>query len=206
MLNPSPIKDKNARAICIFCGSSHGANAAYGEAARTFGALLAEQGFSVVFGGGGLGLMGEAARAARDAGAKVQGILPDFLKHLEPPLKTGERVMLTPDLFARKAKMIEMADGFAILPGGNGTMDEFFEVLTSAQLSLHAKPIVILNVAGYFDPLLRLLDHIVRQGFANANVRKLYHVCRTPEQATALFRDLLEGAAADEAALEAHEH
>ncbi len=202
MLNPTPIKAKKPRTVCIFCGSSHGANAAYGDAARKFGALLAEHGFSVVFGGGGLGLMGEVASAARDAGARVQGILPNFLKHLEPPLKTGERVMLTPDLFTRKAKMIGMADGFAILPGGNGTMDEFFEVLTSAQLSLHTKPIVLLNVAGYFNPLLKLLDHIVKQGFANTNVRKLYHVCRTPEEAAALFRDLLEGTVADEPAFE----
>jgi uncharacterized protein (TIGR00730 family) len=197
MLNPTPLKDKHPRAICVFCGSSHGKNPRYAEAARKMGALLAEHGFSVVFGGGGLGLMGETARAARDAGARVQGILPDFLKHLEPPLDTGERVTLTPDLFTRKERMIGLADGFAVLPGGNGTMDEFFEILTSAQLGLHRKPIVVVNVAGYFDPLLKLLDHIVAEEFAKPDIRNLFHVCATPEEAVRLFGDLLQRAAAD---------
>ena len=196
MLNPSPIKG-NRGSVCVFCGSSFGANPAYAEAARRFGALLAEREFAMVFGGGGLGLMGETARAACDAGARVQGILPDFLKHLEPPLKTGEQVIITPDLFIRKAQMMEQADAFAVLPGGNGTMDEFFEILTSAQLDVHTKPIVLVNVEGYFEPLIALLDHIVAKGFAAPDIRKLFHVCATPDEAIALLWNLLQRTVAD---------
>jgi hypothetical protein len=181
----------------VFCGSSFGASPAYADAAKRFGALLAEHGYGMVFGGGGLGLMGETARAARDGGAKVQGILPDFLKHLEPPLATGEKVILTSDLFRRKEMMMERSDAFVCLPGGNGTMDEFFEVLTSAQLDLHAKPIVIVNVEAFFDPLLALLDHIVAKDFAKPDVLKLFHVRATPDEAITLLGDLLQRTAAD---------
>lgn len=187
----------NGRAVCVFCGSSHGGDPRFTQAARTFGALLAQHGFSVVFGGGGLGLMGETAAAAHGAGARVQGILPDFLKHLEPPLQTGERVIITHDLFTRKSKMMAMADAFAILPGGTGTMDEFFEVLTAAQLKLSAKPIVLVNIADYFAPLIALLDHIVASGFAAPSLRALFHVCATPQDAVALLGNLLERAPAD---------
>jgi hypothetical protein len=169
--------------ICVFCGSSMGHEEAFGVAARRFGQLIAERGFGLVFGGGSLGLMGQVARAARDAGAPVIGILPQFLRALEPPLKSAEELIITPDLYQRKDRMMELAGAFAILPGGLGTLDEFFEVLTSAQLEQHGKPIVAVNVAGFFDPLKALLDHHIAAGFARNEVHDLYRIVTTPEEA-----------------------
>jgi len=120
---------------------------AYGEAARELGRLIAAKGFSLVFGGGGLGLMGQVARAARDAGAPVIGVLPEFLRALEPPLKSAEELIITPDLYQRKDRMMAMASGFIILPGGLGTLDEFFEVLTAAQLVLAATDSLVVATA-----------------------------------------------------------
>ena len=156
--------------ICVFCGSSPGADPAYAETAREMGQAIGEHGYGLVFGGGGLGLMGEVARAARDAGASVIGILPEFLRHLEPPLASGEDVLITPDLQLRKARMLALADVFVILPGGLGTLDEYFEVVTTAQLKVHAKPIVVVDVNGYFAPLKALLDHVVAHGFARPEI------------------------------------
>lgn len=153
--------------------------------------MLAAEGFSLVFGGGNIGLMGEVARAVRAGGEPVIGILPSFLEHLEPPLKSAEELIITPDLQQRKARMLAMADAFIILPGGLGTMDEYFEVLTSAQLHALQQPILILNVAGYFDPLLALLEHIVREGFAQESIFALQHVANSPREAVTALKDLL---------------
>jgi uncharacterized protein (TIGR00730 family) len=181
--------------ICVFCGSSMGHDEALGAAARRFGQLIAARGFGLVFGGGSLGLMGQVARAARDAGAPVIGILPQFLRALEPPLKSAEELIVTPDLYQRKDRMLELASAFAILPGGLGTLDEFFEVVTSAQLEQHAKPIVVVNVAGFFDPLKALLDHHIAAGFARNEVHDLYRIVRTPDEAM----DIIEQSLADSA-------
>jgi hypothetical protein len=169
--------------ICVFCGSSMGHGEAFGLAARRFGQLIAERGFGLVFGGGGLGLMGQVARAARDGGAPVIGILPQFLRALEPPLKSAEELIITPDLYQRKDRMMGLACAFVVLPGGLGTLDEFFEVLTSAQLEQHGKPIVVVNVAGFFEPLKALLDHHIAAGFARNEVHDLYRIVGTPEEA-----------------------
>jgi uncharacterized protein (TIGR00730 family) len=185
MHNPSHNKEKRPRAVCVFCGSSPGRNPGYAEAARELGKLLAANGFSLVFGGGNIGLMGEVARAVRAGGAEVIGVLPAFLRHLEPPLKSAEELIITPDLQQRKARMLALADAFVILPGGLGTLDEYFEVLTSAQLHALGKPIVLLNTAGYFDPLMALLEHVVREGFANASLFDLHHVAASPGEAIA---------------------
>ena len=150
-------------AICVFCGSSFGDDPAFREAAHALGAGLAGSGFDMVFGGGGLGLMGEAARGARDAGAAVQGILPGFLRDIEPPLTHGETTDIVPDLYVRKQQMIERSDAFVVLPGGLGTYDEFFEVVTAAQLGVHAKPIMVVNVKGYYDALDAMVQAIGRQ-------------------------------------------
>jgi uncharacterized protein (TIGR00730 family) len=173
--------------ICIFCGSSYGDDPAYAQAARELGRLIGEGGHRLVFGGGGIGLMGETARAARDAGADVIGILPAFLRHLEPPLKSAEELIITPDLQQRKARMLALADAFVLLPGGMGTMDEFFEVATTAQLAVHRKPIVLVNVKGYFDPLKALVDHIIAHEFARAEVLALHQFARSPEDALRLI-------------------
>jgi uncharacterized protein (TIGR00730 family) len=175
--------DNSKLKICVFCGSSHGSDAAYARDARRFGRLLGERGFDMVFGGGYIGLMGEVAHAAREAGAHVTGVLPDFLRHLEPPSHDAHRMIVTPDLQERKRLMLELSDGFAVLPGGLGTYDEFFEVFTSAQLNVFDKPIVLLDTEGVFAPLAALIEDVVGQGFAGERVRTLYDRAPTPEQA-----------------------
>src|SRR5215467_2387245 len=179
----------NRLAICVFCGSSHGADPIYTETAKAFGTGLAKAGFDLVFGGGGVGLMGEVARAASKGGAKVLGIIPDFLRHLEPPLRVSSEIVITESMNERKARMFAAADGFAILPGGLGTLDEFAEAFTGAQLRLHAKPIVLVNVKNYYAPLLKLIDHFVAQGFAGAGVTGLFEVAPTVDAAIKIFAD-----------------
>lgn len=181
----------NRKALCVFCGSSMGHEEAYGEAARRLGTLIAERGFALVFGGGSLGLMGQVARAARDSGAPVIGIIPEFLRHLEPPLKRAEELIVTPDLYQRKDRMMKLASAFVILPGGLGTLDEFFEVVTSAQLEQHEKPVVLVNVGGFFDPLKALLDHHVAAGFARGEVHELFRFVATPDEAIQLIETFL---------------
>jgi uncharacterized protein (TIGR00730 family) len=171
------------RTICVFCGSSMGHEEAYGAAARRLGQLIAERKYALVFGGGSLGLMGQVARAARDGGAPVIGILPEFLRNLEPPLKSAQELIITPDLYQRKDRMMTMASAFVILPGGLGTLDEFFEVLTAAQLEVHDKPIILVNVNGFFEPLKVLLDHHVRCGFARSEIHALYRMVSEPDEA-----------------------
>lgn len=179
--------EKAPLTICVFCGSMPGADPAYAEAARKLGTLIGTGGHRLVFGGGGIGLMGETARAARDNGAEVIGILPAFLRHLEPPLKSAQELVITPDLQQRKARMLALADAFVLLPGGLGTMDEYFEVVTTAQLHVHHKPIISIDVNGYFQPLKALLDHIVSQGFARAEIAALHQFVATPEEAMAVL-------------------
>jgi hypothetical protein len=179
----------------VFCGSSPGSDLRYAQAARELGGLIAEQGFGLVFGAGNIGLMGETARAARDGGAPVIGILPSFLRHLEPPLKSAQELIILPDLFQRKDRMIAMSDAFILLPGGLGTLDEFFEVVTSAQLHVHTKPIVAVNIAGFYDPLRRLLDHVIAQGFATPEAHELYKFADTPKQAMEFVTQALARAA-----------
>ena len=174
-------------AICVFCGSSHGSDAAYTEAARRFGALMVKEGFDLVFGGGGVGLMGEVAASVSREGGHVLGIIPSFLRHLEPPLNIESQIVVTENLNERKARMFDAADGFAVLPGGIGTLDEFAEAFTAAQLHLHAKPIVLINVKGFFTPMLALLEHIVTEGFAKPTVMDLIRVVLTPEEAIQIF-------------------
>lgn len=189
--NPSKLREKKRPAICVFCGSSYGTSPAYAATAKRMGELIAASGADLVFGGGNVGLMGEVARAARDGGAGVYGILPEFLRHLEPPLAAKEEVVITPDLQTRKARMLSQSDAFVILPGGLGTLDEFFEVLTTAQLKVFAKPIVVVDVDGYYAPLKALLDRIVAQGFARKEIAALQHYVPTADQAMDTLNRLL---------------
>jgi len=175
--------ENNRPTICVFCGSSHGSDASYAVAARRFGTLIAERGFSLLFGGGYIGLMGEVAHAARLGGAYVTGVLPEFLRHLEPPSRDAQKMIITADLQERKRLMLAHSDAFAVLPGGLGTLDEFFETVTSAQLHALSKPVVLLDTAGFFRPLEALLSHVVARNFANPNVAALYHRAPTPEDA-----------------------
>src|ERR1700761_7054422 len=188
MDKPSP--KKTGAAVCVFCGSSFGDDPAFRVAAEAIGSGIARMGYSLVFGGGGLGLMGVVAKAALDGGSEIQGIMPGFLQALEPGVSPQEKLIVTPHLQERKNLMLEMSDAFLILPGGLGTFDEFFEVATEAQLGVHAKPIIVVNVSGYFDGLDAMLHAIVKKGFAKEKVLKLYYLADGAEAAL----EILEGA------------
>lgn len=193
-MDKSGITKKDAKkigaSVCVFCGSSFGNDPSYREAAQAVGAGIAKMGFSLVFGGGGLGLMGEVAEAVLDGGQDIQGIMPAFLQALEPGVSPQEKLIVTPHMQERKNLMLQMSDAFLVLPGGLGTFDEFFEVVTEAQLGVHEKPIIVINVKGYFDPLDTMLHAIVDKGFAKKTILKLYYLADGPEAAL----EILEGA------------
>jgi uncharacterized protein (TIGR00730 family) len=181
--NRNPVARMEKPTICVFCGSSPGSDERYAQDARRLGALIAERGFNLLFGGGYVGLMGEVAHAAREGGAFVTGIIPGFLRHLEPPSHDAQRIVITGDLQERKRLMLSLSDGFAVLAGGLGTLDEFFEVITSVQLGVFDKPVVLVDTRGIFAPLDALLDHTVAQGFASKRIKAMYHRAPTPERA-----------------------
>lgn len=164
----------------MFCGSSTGNDPRYAEAARAFGRELAARGLGVVFGGGSIGLMGVLADAVLGAGGSAVGVIPAFLDERELGHRGLSRQIVVGSMHERKALMAKKSDAFAALPGGFGTVEEFCEVLTWAQLGLHAKPCVLLNVAGFFDPLLELFDDQVRSGFLSPEHRALVLVETDP--------------------------
>ncbi len=182
---------KQKPAICVFCGSSYGDDPAFRDAARAIGTGIAKAGWSVVFGGGGNGLMGDVARSAQAGGATVQGIIPAFLQLLEPPISAEERLIVTPHIQERKALMLQMSDAFVVLPGGLGTFDEFFEVAVEAQLGVHDKPIVVVNVNGYYDALDAMLHATVKAGFAREKTLKLYDLADGPQDALKILEGRL---------------
>ncbi len=158
--------------ICVFCGSSDGMRSAYRDVAATLGRLIAARGLAVVYGGGNVGLMGALADAALDAGAEVIGVIPEHLVAKELAHR-GVDLRIVHSMHERKALMADLADAFIALPGGFGTLEEFFEILTWSQLGLHAKPCALLNVHGYYDSLLRFFDLAVREGFVRDESRGL---------------------------------
>jgi uncharacterized protein (TIGR00730 family) len=153
------------RSVCVYCGSGPGTEPAYLEAARAFGRLLAADGVGLVYGGGSRGLMGAVATSVLDHGGHVTGIIPEFLESREHTLRRAQEVIVTPDMHVRKQTMFDKADAFVALPGGIGTLEELVEQLTWAQLGRHKKPILIVNVAGFWDPLCVLLEHMRRTHF-----------------------------------------
>jgi uncharacterized protein (TIGR00730 family) len=183
---------KNKPAICVFCGSSFGTNPHFRDAAQKLGAGIAGLGFSLVFGGGGLGLMGEVAKAAQAGGAAVQGIIPAFLQSLEPPVSPEEKLIVTPHIQERKAQMLQLSDAFVVLPGGLGTFDEFFEVATEAQLGVHHKPIIVVNVDGYYNALDAMLRATVDAGFAKPMIFDLYHLADGPDDALKILKTQMD--------------
>jgi uncharacterized protein (TIGR00730 family) len=151
--------------ICIYCGSAAGTRPEYAEAARRIGRILVEQGVGLVYGGGRVGLMGIVADAVLEGGGRVIGVIPDPLATEEVAHNGLTELHVVADMHRRKAMMADRADGFLTMPGGIGTFEEFFETLSWAALKLHQKPMGVLNIAGYFDPMLALLDHAVAEGF-----------------------------------------
>jgi uncharacterized protein (TIGR00730 family) len=148
------------RTLCVYCGSGSGTDPAFAEAARRLGKILADHRIGLVYGGGSVGLMGTLAASVLDHGGTVTGVIPEFLTDREQMMGRLQEIIITSDMHERKRIMFERADAFAALPGGIGTLEELVEQLTWAQLGRHCKPIVMLNIKQFWDPLLALLDHM----------------------------------------------
>lgn len=161
------------RRICVFCGSRPGVRPVYREVAESLGKTLAERGIELVYGGGNVGLMGIVADACLAAGGKVVGVIPRALMEWEVGHEGLTRLEVVDSMHSRKARMAELADGFVALPGGLGTFEELFEILTWAQLGFHNKPIALLNVDAYYQPLIQMMDRGVTEGFMKAENRGL---------------------------------
>jgi uncharacterized protein (TIGR00730 family) len=161
------------RRVCVFCGSSVGTHPGYRSAAAAMGRTLVRRGKGLVYGGGRVGLMGVIADAVLEAGGEVIGIIPDSLAVKEIRHDGLTELVVVPNMHARKAKMAELSDAFVAMPGGYGTLEELFEVVTWAQLGLHDKPVALLNVGGYFDGLLGCIDSAVAEGFIKPEDRRL---------------------------------
>lgn len=158
--------------ITVFCGSRHGASNRYREGAAQLGRELARRNLTLVYGGSRVGLMGTLADAALEEGGSVIGIIPAFLRDREIAHERLTKLVIVENMHERKRQMAELADGFIVLPGGLGTMEEFFEVFTWHHIGLHRKPCGILNLDGYYDPLLVLLDHMTEQTFISPETRE----------------------------------
>lgn len=169
------------KSVCVFCGSAPGADPAFAADAAVIGSRIARQGLRLVYGGGSSGLMGVVADAALAAGGEVVGVMPRTLTVREVQHRGLTAFHEVDSMHARKALMAEMSDGFIVLPGGFGTLDEFCEILTWAQLGLHDKPIALLNTQAYFDALLTFFDHALHQGFVSPQSRARIKLAQTPD-------------------------
>ncbi|HVZ09150.1 TIGR00730 family Rossman fold protein [Rhodopila sp.] len=164
------------RSLAVFCGSRVGNNPAYTEAGRALGAGLAVAGIRLVYGGGRIGIMGVIADAVLQAGGTVLGVIPDFLKQWEVEHQGVQKMIVTDSMHERKTRLYEESDAFLTMPGGLGTFDETFEIITWRQLRLHDKPILLCNVEGWADPLIAMLENAIGDGFAAASARALVEV------------------------------
>ena len=170
------------RRICVFCGSNSGANPTYRDASVAMGRLLAERAIELVYGGGNIGLMGVLADSVLAANGRVIGVIPESILVKEVGHLGLTELRIVKSMHERKAVMADLADGFIAMPGGFGTFEEFCEVVTWSQLGIHAKACGLLNVDGYYDPLLELFDHAVREGFLREENRRLVLEDRDPER------------------------
>ena len=172
------------KSLCVYCGSRHGSDPAYLEEAESLGRIIAEEGWRLVYGAGDVGLMGAVARSAQSAGAPTFGVIPQHLVDWEVGKTDLTSYVVTETMHERKKVMFMNCDAVVVLPGGAGSLDELFEVLTWRQLGLHDKPIFLMNVKGYWDPLLSLLSHVTAEGFADNTLHGFYtavpdaEVCR----------------------------
>ena len=193
-------RPRQIRSICVYCGSSHGRSPAYTEAARSLGRLMAENDIGLVYGGGGLGLMGEVAGAVLAGGGRVTGIIPEFLTRKEHMLREVTDLVVVADMHQRKRLMFERSDAFVALPGGIGTLEELVEQLTWAQLGRHSKPIVLFNAAGFWAPFLALLDHLGEEAFIRPGMELRFAAA---DSAEAVIRAVHAGASTPEPLVEA---
>ncbi len=187
------------RSLCVYCGSWSGTDPNLEAFARTFGSACAARGIELIYGGGGIGLMGTVAQAALESGGRVTGIIPRSLLESEPPFSNVTELVVVDSMHERKREMFDRADGFVVLPGGLGTLDETIEMITWRQLGFHDKPIVLANHGGYWNPLLTLFDHIVTTGFAQPDAHDLYTVADSVE---GIFGKLMSGTPAGTAGLQ----
>lgn len=179
------------KSVCVYCGSRDGANKAYASAAKSLGTLLAHEGWRLVYGAGDVGLMGEVARAAQTAGGETFGVIPVHLVQREVGKTDLTHFVITETMHERKKVMIMNADAVVVLPGGPGSLDELFEALTWRQLGLHDKPIVVVNVDGYWDALKMLLEQMTSQGFADTSLIELMTWVETSDAAISKLRALM---------------
>jgi len=182
------------KSICVYCGSRNGVDPRHVEAARTLGTLMAQAGIELVYGGGRIGLMGVVADAVIAGGGKVCGIIPHHLQTVEVGHQGLTELHVVESMHIRKQMMFERSDAFVVLPGGIGTLDETFEMITWRQLRLHDRPVVVVDVAGYWQPYVQMIDHIIAQGFAGAEIRRLYDVVDSAEAVLPLLARLPEPA------------
>ncbi len=162
--------------VTVFCGSSPGVDPDYARAASAFGEGLARRGMKLVFGGGNVGLMGITAGAALGAGGHVTGIIPDFLRQREVEFPGLSELVVTDSMHTRKRRLFALGDVFVVLPGGLGTFDETIEILTWKQLGQHAKPIILVDILGWAQPFVTLVEQVIERGFARESVRGLFEV------------------------------
>jgi uncharacterized protein (TIGR00730 family) len=175
------VQSRPLASVGLFCGASPGADPAWTEAAAAFGRILAGEGVRLVYGGGGLGLMGACAKAAVEAGGSVLGVIPEFLQLPEVAYDAAD-LLVVPSMHERKAVMFQEADGFVVMPGGIGTLEEAIELLSWARLGLHAKPMVFLDAHGFWGPLFELFEHTIRQGFTPEAFRSAFAAVDTVEE------------------------
>lgn len=165
----------NVKSVCVYCGSRAGNDNRYMQSAVDMGRVIADNGWRLVYGAGDVGLMGAVARSAQDHGAQTFGVIPEHLLNLEVGKTDLTSFVVTETMHERKKVMVMNADAMVILPGGAGSLDEFFEALTWAQLGLHKKPILVININGFWNPLKALIDHVIAQGFADDNLSDFIH-------------------------------
>jgi uncharacterized protein (TIGR00730 family) len=170
------------KAVCVFCGARNEAPQTHLDAGKTFGTLLAQRGIRLVYGGGDCGVMGAVANAVLKNKGLVTGVFPRSLKDLESEHASLSEIIMVESMHERKRIMFERSDAIVVLPGGFGTMDEMFEIITWKQLKFHRKPIVILNHEGYWNPLVALMENIIESGFARPETRDLYSVVDTIDE------------------------
>jgi len=167
--------------ICVYCGSSDKVSQVYLDTAYQMGSTLANRGIGLVYGAGSTGVMGAVAQGVLEAGGKVSGVMPKLFDTPQLAHKNLTRYEVVDNIHQRKARMIELSDAFIALPGGFGTLEEFFEVVTWAQIGLHRKPIGVLNIKGYYDPLLEMVAHADSEGFIYSEHKQLFAVANTPD-------------------------
>lgn len=175
-------KPVNLNSICVFCGSRPGDDPIFMETSRKVGTAIAKAGRRLVFGAGGLGLMGGTAQAALDAGGQVTGIVPDFLKQREIPVPAIQELLIVDTMHTRKRIMYDRSDAFVILPGGLGTLDELVEIVTWLQLELHDKPIYLVDVNGYWDDWFKMITKMAKHGFVDPNAVEYFIRVSSPEE------------------------